>query len=383
MKLDHANWFTATMVAALLVLTTGGEAFAVSTATLSGGTIVRMDYADDPSTVQGMFHFSVISIDSHQNTVGYLNVVADLDSSLTITSDEWIVRNVPMFLDEGLVVQSPLGVWFDPDPFEPGIGSEYDTWATIESDTIADATGYAVWHSHTGVATGESWCANDPDGQAPEAPQGGTSTSGDGASPLDQLHVPDIAQKWNECGPTSAANSLRWLARKHDFNDKLPANDDDLIKDLMKAMTGSDARPFGGLTGNQLRDGKVAYANDKNLPIVVKGGNTVPPAMGGNAFDWICSELADGEDVEFLILWPSGTRAHWVTAVGCAVIGGRLFLFVNDPADGHTGTVIWELRRDGTFVKPAGTMLWAVSESHDPSVGADPTRWGQIKRMFR
>ena len=58
--------------------------------------------------------------------------------------------------------------------------------------------------------------------------------------------MPDITQKTNECGPTSTANSLRWLAKKSGFEEKLPKNNDDLIKDLMKAMTGSHNRPFPG-----------------------------------------------------------------------------------------------------------------------------------------
>lgn len=130
-------------------------------------------------------------------------------------------------------------------------------------------------------------------------------------------------------------------------------------------MTGSDARPFGGLTGNQLYDGKKDYISKNKLPIVVKGGNTSKAASGAAAFKFIKEELAAGEDVEFLIAWPGG-GSHWVTAIGYGVIGNRLFLEVNDPDDGKTGPVDWELKPDGTFVNPKGTMLWAVSESYSP-----------------
>jgi hypothetical protein len=191
----------------------------------------------------------------------------------------------------------------------------------------------------------------------------------------DRVTMPDIAQKPMECGPTSAANSIRWLAETHGFNDKLPKKNDDLIKELMKAMTGSDERPFPGLSGDQLHDGKKKYAEEKGLPITVKGGLNDPNASGAKAFDFIKKEIDDGEDVEFLIGWPTGNGSHWVTVVGYKVNGDRLFLTVNDPDDGKTGSVTWELKRDGEFIKPKGIMLWAVSESpiEEPTTTEPPT----------
>jgi len=47
-----------------------------------------------------------------------------------------------------------------------------------------------------------------------------------------------------------------------------------------------------------------------------------------------------------------------------AIDGDRLFLIVNDPDDGKTGSVTWELDRNGDFKTPKGKMLWAVSESY-------------------
>ena len=191
--------------------------------------------------------------------------------------------------------------------------------------------------------------------------------------------MPDIAQKDMECGPTSTTNSLRWLAQKHGFNDKLPKKDDDLIKNLMKAMTGSDHRPFGGLDGDQLHDGKVKYAKDKELPMIVKGGMNDPQANGAKAFDYIKSEFDAGEDIEFLIAWPGG-GSHWVTVAGYGANGNRLFLKVKDPDDGKKETVTWELDRNGNFKTPQGKMLWAVSESYvkqdDIAVPADDSGAG-------
>jgi uncharacterized protein YihD (DUF1040 family) len=227
-------------------------------------------------------------------------------------------------------------------------------------DHFSTPCGYAIWgalDTYNGL------------GQENEEPPFVTEpakTSGETASAsTTRITMPDIAQKKNECGPTSTANSLRWLAKEHGFDDKLPKKNDDLIKDLMKAMTDSNDRPFSGLRDDQLRDGKIKYAEEKGLPIIVKGGMNDPNASGGKAFDFIKSEYDAKEDIEFLIKWPGvNTGSHWVTVVGYAIDGDRLFLIVNDPDDGKTGTVTWELDRNGDFKTPKGKMLWAVSESY-------------------
>ena len=133
----------------------------------------------------------------------------------------------------------------------------------------------------------------------------------------------------------------------------------------MKAMRGSDARPFPGLNDNQLYEGKKKYIEGKGLPLVVKGGMKDPEASGGKAFDFIVRELKAGEDVEFLIKWPpdSTIKGHWVTVVGYGVNGDRLFLYVHDPDYKKTGVAIWELDKQGNFKSPKGTSWVAVSES--------------------
>jgi hypothetical protein len=136
-----------------------------------------------------------------------------------------------------------------------------------------------------------------------------------------------------------------------------------MIKDLMKAMTGSDARPFGGLTDNQLMDGKKKYIADKKLPIVVKGGMNSPSANGAKAYDFVKQEIDAGEDVELLVGWPGG-GAHWVTVIGYGKDGAKLTLEVNDPDDNKTGPVDWTITAAGAVTAPkAATVWWAVSES--------------------
>ncbi|MGB5924586.1 MAG: hypothetical protein WBH01_00610 [Dehalococcoidia bacterium] len=330
----------------------------------------------DGAPIGGTFNFYLTYYaGSPPDTIGFLNVVADLDANGAIDTEEWIVVNIPLLLASTLMTEEPLlSVWFDPGVHDLTDRASYDTWAIVSetevADPSADPSDYSLWDHSELPRYGDIWGENDPSGQTGEVP----SSSGDADARDDVIPitlrggVPDIAQAVNECGPTSTANSLRWLAKEHGFEDKLPANDDDLIRELMEAMTGSDARPFGGLQGNQLFDGKWTYIGENSLLLEVKGGNGDPDAVGAKAFDFACEYLNQGCDVEFLIDLPDPKPMHWVTVVGCGWNGDRLFLAVNDPDDGKEGMAIWELDRSGAIVKPAnmGTAAWAVAECAIP-----------------
>jgi hypothetical protein len=375
----RTSWFFAGVLALLFAMT----AWAEKVATVVTGRLARMEYAmllneyGAPVGEATFDYFVEDVVHDYAGTVGYLNVLAELGgfSSPTGGQTEWIVRNVPMLVSEDMT-GPPHSVWFNPGVFGDQVwpGQLYATYAMISDEPLDQAPsgtaldtwdfsllpgGYAIW-----------WLYDTLDGnlgQLDNAVPGPPSTAqakteGPSASPY-RTSMPDIAQKPMECGPTSTANSFRWLAKEHGFEDKLPKKDDDLIKDLMTAMTGEAKRPFKGLDGDQLHDGKITYANDKKLPLIVKGGLNDPNAGGAKAFDFIQSEIDAGEDVEFLIGWPGGTGSHWVTVTGYGVRDNHLFLRVNDPDDGKTGSVTWELNRQGDFITPRGRMLWAVSES--------------------
>ena len=328
--------------------------------------LVMMLYANQPGLVDGTVDFRIGGFMPTTAQIGFFNTVADLDSNGEVTPNEWIIRNIPLRLDHGLIEQPMLSAWFEKPPGPLPVELPVTMWLTVSEQQVQDITLYDMWQAFTTLPTLATWGANDPNGQALAPFSPSTSAVADNiAADSKRTGVPDIEQRYNECGPTATANSLRWLAKEGGFADKLPASDDDLIKELMKAMTGSDKRPFPGLYDNQLMDGKKKYAKEKGLPIYVKGGMNDPDASGGKAFDFIKNELKDKEDVEFLIGWPGG-GSHWVTALGTGQNGERLFIEVNDPDDGKTGAVEWELKKDGTFVSPKGFMMWAVSESVKP-----------------
>jgi len=369
----------------ILFCSIGGEVKAETVATLSGGQINRAEYIGEPTIFSGTYDFIVESISGEIESTAYLNVVVDLNIDEEISESEWIVQNIPVNLSTGLVSAPLISVWFDPPEY---IYEDlaYESWVTIEDHELDDWLGYLDWHYSPRMCPEVFvWGSEDPEGQTKETIPASQATTAGVESFGPRKDVPDIPQKTNECGPTSAANSLRWLAKKYNFNNTLPASDDDLIKALMKAMTGSDTRPFGGLSGNQLYDGKKKYIKDNTLPLVIRGGNTDVGAKGGKAFDFIKSELKKGEDVEFLIWWPGG-GGHWVTVVGYAVKGNRLFLSVHDPDDKKTGIAVWELDKNGNFKSPKGSAGWAVSESYPcptKSIYGEYSETTELLRYFR
>jgi hypothetical protein len=355
-----------TMACAMMLFWIGptSNASGSNLVTMSGLELSRMDYAGDLSTVAGTYDFQVTGITSGWGTTGFLNVVV-----VGGGSTYWTVQNVPLYLDGGLTSQTSISAWFNPGSMGLTPGTSYSTYATIEGQQLSDSSSYNSWYNWNATVVQRVWGANDPTGQTVTGtpPSGGSSTTPGGvawASPK-RTGVPDIAQKKNECGPTSAANSLIWLADNHKWKDKL-GTQEDLIGDLKKWMKNGTVYgegKFPGLNGNELYDGKLAYIKDKKLPLVVKGGMNDPNASGGKAFDWIKKEIEHGEDVELLVGWPTG-GAHWVTVIGVGVNGDRLFLEVNDPDDGKAGVAEWELKRDGTIIAPKScTVMWAVSES--------------------
>ena len=266
-----------------LALTTSSS-HAISLVNISGGQVFDMDDAFDPSANRGTIDFHADSLTGiGLGTTGFLNAAVDLNRDSVIDPiNEWVVQNVPMFIDDGLTNQPSLSSWFDPSSFGIQSGLSYQSYVTIDSNEQLDAAAFATWHANVQPAALSIWGDMDPGGQSgtDPAPSVAATLAGKYATPK-YKDVPDIAQKFNECGPTSTANSLRWLAKKFNFNDKLPADDDTLIQDLMQAMAGNKNRPFAGLNGDQLFDGKKAYIQAKGLPLVVHGGNTDPNATGG------------------------------------------------------------------------------------------------------
>ncbi len=384
-----------------LLLFSKSESFAQDAIAHAGQQLINRIYRgfQQPS-YDGSFDFTITEI-VHCFEIGYLNVAIDLNGDSTIdsysimgggTQNEWVIRNIPISMTTEIFSEPTISVWFDFSDNIP-IPSTAD-YAMIITEQPVSITlpipieDLSTWDRSTADIVGSDWGTLDTMGQnlvefAPVVPPtiGAGPVMLENPGPRDSLGVPDIAQQLNECGPTSAANSLIWLAKKHKFTDKLPKKQDgsldtnQVILDLMKAMTGSNTRPFGGIQGNQLFTGKTQYIQDKPLPLSVEGGMLDTNARGAKTYDFMVKQLAKGQDVELLILWPGG-GGHCVTVTGYAIALGRAFVFVHDPDDKKTAKVVWEFTVDslgritGNITAPrACKAAWAVAESPRPDVG--------------
>ncbi len=352
--------------------------------------------------LDGTMDFAVTQIMSPSAT-GYVNVVADLnfdkqigayDPSSGGTQSEWIVQNVPLPITDEILSEPNLRIWFSLEdqsiPIPCMVMTSMiitDKPLTIPLPVKLDSLG-SGWIKEADSLTKFTW--SQPDGGGKDTntvvlpdvaplPPGSDIFEVPGTN--DPKGMPDIAQKPQECGPTSAANSLIWLAKNNGFTDKLPktpegeVDTDGLILDLMEAMTGSRDRPFRGINAQKMVAGKKAWAEKMQLPIVVGGGMGDKNARNGHAFDFLRYGLRGKQDVELRFELPQKFN-HWVTATGFATGGGRVHVYVHNPDDNKDGKDVFELKVDdkgnvtGDVIHPTDWfLLCAVSETYNAPTG--------------
>lgn len=345
----------------------------------------------------------------------YLNVVADFNGDGMIKAygvkgevdqSEWIIRNEPLPVGDSRRLQPAFSVWFPfPDrSIVRGSQCRVAYILTAEPITVPSMQSldkFTPWDSDLLTLKYTGWGMNDELGQRLTTHEATPSKSGPAkdtviSSSDNGPTVPDIAQRSNECGPTSAANSLLWLAHRFGFQQMLTVSKESLpdtaqlILDLMSAMAGNTVRPFKGLTGDQMFSGIVSYVQDHRLPLGVEGGKLDPEARGPAAFDFINRHLSGQQPAELLIWMPDGS-GHWVTVTGLARDQKRAILYVHDPDDKKAATAVWELsiglngKPDGKLSLPSRCSLgWAVSEAMvRPETSATGTGDTQLHDIVR
>ena len=224
---------------------------------------------------------------------------------------------------------------------------------------------------------------------------------------------PNIEQDDNQCAPAAVANSLQWLENDGDIvvpDDHKPGiRDASLVGELDKRM---DRAAHQGCVPSKILEGKVKYVDDKGLKDKLNlkhknrvGGSTISSmdvTVGGTTsaansdatvslFDWMLSELKDGEDVELIYLYDGG-GGHAVNLVGAGYIMGiPTIAWAHDanqgsndngtpgntaddttdetnggttPADGGIG---WSPIIGDRVVSQGANMAFALSESEKPT----------------
>lgn len=181
--------------------------------------------------------------------------------------------------------------------------------------------------------------------------------------------VPDINPrkgKKNECVPISAANSLIWLAKKHKFEEKLPASQDDLIDELGKDVGWTQK----GTEPKKFLPGKEAITQRRKLPLINKKFDNEVKEGESQLWKKILSELKDGEDVELVIEFKASPRgaatgSHAVTVVGANSEDGNQNITIHDILTPQ-GNDTYKVDRNGQVVGyPFGKayVAFIISES--------------------
>ncbi len=166
--------------------------------------------------------------------------------------------------------------------------------------------------------------------------------------------VPDLGArrgKPNECVPLSFANSLLWLARTHNFQNRMPTSTDNLVDELASDMNWTT----GGVKNEDVMAGKKAFTDRHQLPIVNKKIENEVVNGRSTLWDKIISELNDGEDVELIIDFKqspnsSSTGGHAVTVVGANNANRRQVITVHDPATPPNREESYVVDRNGQIV---------------------------------
>jgi len=300
---------------------------------------------------------------------GYLNVLVDLSGNGCCDVGDWVVQDNPIATMYGEFSDQNCGVFsltydltgisaagsydvyaaftLDPSVTLPDPGDmQLTTGVVFETYDIDDLLDGAINNGLDAGARGRlpdrinTRSANrDPGGMA-------IYNQNRGIIGRCRTDIPGIKQGKNECGPTSAAQSLLWLQGRQGLQG-LPAQAeliDDLKHEMEPTWTTGD---YPGISPANFAPGKAKVLKDHKL------NNTVATTSGGQmdgtgTFEWIKKQIEAGADVELRIQYP-GDGGHWVTVAGWYDDGTTQRIFVKDPLTGGDKIDTYEI--DGTTIK--------------------------------
>lgn len=224
----------------------------------------------------------------------------------------------------------------------------------------------------------------------------------------------EYAGDWNACGPAAAANSIQWLEETHPDITATGSSHRDKLMEISKFMERGKEE---GVTTRQLVRGKLAYIDEHKLPIHVKFqswwengesisspnneyghfaenksdsvGKQVPPT-----WEFLKSEIKKGEDVEVLFGWydhdANRHGGHWVVLSGFFDSEAMKGIYIKDDVKQSDSTSMREAFVEWNQVDEWGRLegfngpnnrCWVesvVSESYDPEItfGEEPSHIG-------
>jgi hypothetical protein len=281
---------------------------------------------------------------SFSGSVGYVNIVSDLDGNGD-TSNDWLVQNVPIPMKTGEFGEYSANFSM---PFSLGSlapTGNYDVYASFTAAPVtAPSLGSMQLNSaipfatndiagHTGVEPGVIAGGGGNDSLPLwSSPTSGTVYGNGGPVTVGVVRydVPSIKQTGNECAPTSVLQSAFWLRDRKGLKG-LPSQADLLskLKDAMNVGWDKD-NPYPGVNSvAEMKAGKEAVFNtDLKLGLIIKDGVS---------WDFLKNEINHDEDVEIVVTAANGDR-HAVTVAGWYDDGTKRKIYIVDPATGKPAT---------------------------------------------
>lgn len=301
----------------------------------SGAALVdQISFRGGPNSASAVFTLN-ISLASGVTGLssGYVNV--------TDPQGNWLVQNLPVFpsstfdspsistrlplptTDGNRLLTTDLHIDYSPDPvatFAGGPNSNFAIGSSLNAigGVEADISGY----------------------RGNLIPSTVNFNPGGANSVVYQPRHPNVQAAQNQCAPMAVANSLQWLENETGIN--VPQDhvkglkgDNSLVGKLDTAMNRNVvSRTSGsGLSYTNILNGKLDYVAGNNLSSsvttkhqgIMGGADVTSSGVTSTAkgdtvtLDFILAELAHGEDVELIFVYPAG-GAHMVDITG----GGRI-----------------------------------------------------------
>jgi hypothetical protein len=282
----------------------------------------------------------------------FLNVVGN--------NGAWLVQNMPVGYEPG---SSSMATLVPNSLYNPGALYQ----SSLSASPVPSQPGFTAG-SPLALGSNTNYLFNDVAGGGPDtlvdpaistAPAGASATVGFNFGNVTgfswHFGMPDIAQGKDECYPTSAANSMKWL------NPGLPLTTEQIRDQLV-----ADMKTNNGHAGTYNKDfipGKDAFVASNNLQIETHSITLAD----------ILTEMNKGQDVE-LVITPKGKNwGHMVTVVGVLTTPFGTGFAISDPDDGKAGqtSFFWadangQISR-GTY--SGWELKWAWAESPVPEPG--------------
>jgi hypothetical protein len=135
-----------------------------------------------------------------------------------------------------------------------------------------------------------------------------------------------VDESLNGCAPGACTRSIQYLADTNGFDTDNPGG---MYNDLYDRM---QTNPQTGTAPNNMANGKKQYTTEKGLPVNTR------TYEGCGALGEIMDALADGADVEIIILWDpvpnGGGHTAQITSITQHGDGSYTINYVDDPTQG-------------------------------------------------